>query len=182
MKKLILIIGLALAGQGLMAQEFALSTNAVDYANGGTLNLEASMGLARHFSLNAGVKYNPFEYGEGEDMKLYNQRLFSVGSRWWPWHIYSELWVGVKAQYQEFRMGGLKSEETTEGDRYGGGVAIGYSKLVGKHFNIDVGVGLWAGYAIYTKYSCQTCGSIVEKSKGPFVLPNDLILGLNYIF
>jgi len=182
MKRILLIVCLALAGTSLWAQEFAVSTNVADYANGGTLNVEASMGLARHFTVNAGAKYNPFEYGQGDDLKLLNQRTFSVGSRWWPWYIYSELWLGVKAQYQEFRTGGLRSQETREGDRYGGGLAIGYSKLMGKHFNIDVGVGLWGGYEVYTKYTCQTCGSIVEQSQGPFILPNDFILGVNYIF
>ena len=32
------------------------------------------------------------------------------------------------------------------GDAYGGGLATGYSILVNRWFNIDLGAGVWAGY------------------------------------
>ena len=41
---------------GARAQELAVSTNVVDYANLGTLNLEASYGFDRHWTVNAGLK------------------------------------------------------------------------------------------------------------------------------
>ena len=39
---------LSFCAAGLRAQEFALSTNFADYAEFGTLNVEASYGVARH--------------------------------------------------------------------------------------------------------------------------------------
>lgn len=183
MKKIIATTALMLAaGLALAAQEVALSTNLADYAALGTMNMEATYGFARHWSVNAGVKYNPFSFGEGEKAKQLRQRAVSAGARFWPWHIYSGWWMGAKVQYQEFNEGGLVSPETSEGDRYGGGLAAGYSRMLGKHFNLDLGLGMWAGYSVYTTYACQVCGRKVDSGSRFFVLPNDVILGINYIF
>ena len=102
-----------------MAQEISLSTNLADYAGG------AAYGFARHWSAGAGIKYNPFSFGRGEEESMLRQRLISAGTRWWPWHIFSGWWMGAKLQYQEFAQGGIVSSETTEGDRFGGGISAG---------------------------------------------------------
>ena len=95
------VMQLALAGcftsLSASAQELALSTNFVDYARTGTANLETSYALARHWSVNVGVKYD-----SGGEMR---QQLYSVGGRYWPWHIYSGWWLSGKMQYQEFYYG-----------------------------------------------------------------------------
>jgi len=183
MKRLILSLALLAAASGaLAAQEVSVSTNVADYLAGGTLNLEAAYGFARHWSVSAGAKYNPFSFGEGEDELLLRQRSFSAGARWWPWHIYSGWWMGAKLQYQEFGEGGLTDPRTMEGDRYGGGLSAGYSRMLGKHFNLDFGLGLWGGYTEYTLYQCQTCGRRLSSGSGVFLLPNDFILAVNYIF
>lgn len=183
MKKMIATAALMLAAiLALSAQELSLSTNLADYAALGTMNMEATYGFARHWSVNAGVKYNPFSFGEGEKAVQLRQRAVSAGARFWPWHIYSGWWMGAKLQYQEFNEGGLVSPETSEGDRYGTGLAAGYSRMLGKHFNLDLGLGLWAGYSVYTTYACQVCGRKVDSGSRFFVLPNDVILGINYIF
>lgn len=183
MKKIIATATLVLAaGLALAAQEVSLSTNLADYAALGTMNMEATYGFARHWSVNAGVKYNPFSFGEGEKAMQLRQRAVSAGARFWPWHIYSGWWMGAKLQYQEFNEGGIVSPETSEGDRYGGGLAAGYSRMLGKHFNLDLGLGMWAGYSVYTTYACQVCGHKVDSGSRFFVLPNDVILGINYIF
>ena len=96
MKKIIATTALMLAaGLALAAQEVALSTNLADYAALGTMNMEATYGFARHWSVNAGVKYNPFSFGEGEKAKQLRQRAVSAGARFWPWHIYSGWWMGA---------------------------------------------------------------------------------------
>lgn len=61
----IIILALAVLPHCAGAQEFAVSTNLADYADLGTLNFEASYGIARHWSLVAGAKYNPFTYKTG---------------------------------------------------------------------------------------------------------------------
>ena len=164
------------------AQNFAVATNVLDYVDLGTLNLEASCGIARHWSLLAGIKYNPFHYGEGSAEVADCQRSVEAGARFWPWHIYSGWWFSGKMQYQEFNDAAPVTLETSEGDRYGAGIAGGYSKMLGKHFNLDFGLGLWTGYTTYVTYACPTCGRIIGSGQRLFILPNDLMIALSYIF
>lgn len=171
-------------GRHACAQGASVSTNIVDYAQLGTLNVEASCGVARHWSLSAGVKYNPFSF-ENEKLQTpmqSRQRAVAVGTRYWPWHIYSGWWIAGKMQYQEYNEGGIRSPETSEGNRYGGGLSGGFTYMLHKHFNVEVGVGLWAGHQTYTTYACPVCGRIVAKGDGVFMRPNDFLLSLSYVF
>ena len=156
------------------AQELSFSTNIVDYASTGTANLEASYGFTRHWSISAGMKYDAGGMAK--------QQVYSLGGRYWPWHIYSGWWFSGKMQYQEFNDAERTTKETSEGDRYGAGIAGGYSRMLGRHINLDLGIGLWTGYTRYVTYACPTCGRIIGSGKGIFILPNDITLGLSYIF
>lgn len=182
MRKTLLMAGL-LYGFLAGAQNYALSSNMADLADMGTINLELSCGLARHWSLSAGAKYNPFTYGEpGPSQAQDRQRLFSLGARWWPWHVWSGWWLSAKWQYQEFNTGGIRSPLTEEGDRFGGGIGAGYAWMLSPHFNLDVGLGGWAGYGRTVTYACPRCGRIVDSGSGFFLLPNDLLFSITYIF
>ena len=115
------------------AQNVAVTTNVLDYVNFGTLNVEASCGIARQWSLSAGVKYNPFSFGEGKGEFADRQRSIDAGARFWPWHIYSGWWLSGKLKWQEYNRGGLLSEGSVEGDRYGGSLGAGYSFMLNTH-------------------------------------------------
>lgn len=171
---LLLLFACCLSSVWADAQELSFSTNIVDYARTGTANLEASYGFTRHWTVNAGMKYDA-----GGSAR---QQLFSVGGRYWPWHIYSGWWLCGKMQYQEFNEAVNPALETCEGDRYGAGFSGGYSRMLGRHFNLDLGVGLWTGYTSYVTYACPTCGRIIGSENRLFILPNDLMIALSYIF
>ena len=156
------------------AQELSFSTNFIDYARSGSANLEASYGFSRHWTVSAGVKYD----AGGNN----RQQLYSFGGRYWPWHIYSGWWLSGKMQYQEFNEASAPGQATSEGDRYGAGFAGGYSKMLGKHLNLDMGIGFWTGYSRYVTYACPSCGRITDNGNKLFVLPNDLMVALSYIF
>lgn len=164
------------------AQELSVSTNVADYINFGTLNMEASYGFARHWSAGADVKYNPFTFTSDSGQKQNRQRSFSAGIRYWPWHIYSGWWIAGNLRCQEYNVGGVKSEETSEGDRLGGGVQGGYSYMISQHLNLNVGAGVWAGKDTYMVYACPRCGRVVDSGSKFFFLPSDIILSLAYIF
>lgn len=164
------------------AQKVSVSTNAVDIANFGTLNAEVSVAVARHWSLNAGVRYNPWTFGEGVDAKQNRTRTVSAGARWWPWNVYSGWWAGARAQWEEYNRGGLRSARTEEGDAYGLALSGGYSLMVHPNINIDFGLGLWGGYKKYTVYRCPTCGKIEEQGSKVFVMPSDVIVSLMFTF
>lgn len=180
----LLIFAALLLPLSLHSQEMSVGTNLATCAYFGTMNLEAGYGLAQHWTATAGVRYNPFSYGgpEVSDIRQAKQRTVSMGTRYWPWHIFSGWWLAGKVQYQEYNVGGIRSRMTTEGDRYGAGAAFGYTYMLGAHFNVEAGLGMWAGLDNYVTYECPECGRRIEGGRKVFFLPNDIILTLSYVF
>ena len=170
------------AVQGLRAQQYALSTNLADYAGGGTLNLEGSRSVSRHWTLLAGVKYNPFGYGAGGEAHFRKQRLLAAGARYWPWHVYSGWWLLGRLQLQEFHDAGLEERTSREGDRFGASLGAGYARMLTPHWNLDLGAGFWAGHERYVAYACLRCGQRTDAGGRIFFLPADIILSVSYIF
>ena len=166
------------------AQQASVSTNLAGLANWGTLNCEASYAVARRWSLTAGLRYNPFTYPGGADdgVRQFRQRTLALGTRYWPWHIYSGWWLSAKAQYQEYNIGGFVSPETREGDRIGAALGGGYTYMLGPHFNLEAGAGVWAGRDWYTLYACPVCGRTLDKGNRKFLMLNEVLLGLTYVF
>lgn len=166
------------------AQNASLGTNLAGYANFGTLNCEASLGVARRWSVTAGLRYNPFTFPGGAQggPREFRQRTVALGTRFWPWHIYSGWWLAAKAQYQEYNVGGFVSPETREGDRVGGALSAGYTYMIGPHFNVEAGAGVWAGRDWYTLYSCPSCGRTLDKGNAKFLMLNEILLGVTYVF
>ena len=48
--------------QTVEAQNVAISTNAVDWLNFGTANIGVGVDVSRHFSVEAGARYNPWSF------------------------------------------------------------------------------------------------------------------------
>lgn len=172
------------SGQNLSAQKFSVSTNLAGYLNFGTLNIEASYPVARHWCITAGAKYNPFTFNLGQDKQdaRSKQQLYAAGVRYWPWHVYSGWWIAGKVQYQEYNIGGITSPSVREGDRYGAAISGGYAYMFGKHFNIEFGAGIWSGLDKYTKYACPVCGPKEDSGKKIFILPSDIIIAFSFVF
>ena len=164
------------------SQNYSVGVNVLDCADLGTMNLEASCGIARRWTVSAGVKYNPFTWGEDSRPFADRQRSVEAGARYWPWHIYSGWWMAGKVKYQEYNTGGIVSPASTEGDRYGGGLSAGYTFMLNTHLNLDVGLGLWSGLDRYVVYECVRCGRMTGGGEKFFVLPNDILLSISYIF
>ena len=166
------------------AQKWSLSTNIVDWANLGTMNVEAGIAVSQHWSVMAGARYNPWTFNEGNEETQFQNRKqsYHVGVRAWPWHIYSGWWFAAHAQYQEYNRGGLVSRDTEEGDAVGLGLSLGYTLMLHKKLNVEFGIGGWGGYKWYTEYQCPKCGMIINNGEKWFVLPNELKISLMYIF
>lgn len=180
--RLILVVGGILVGCTLYGQKFSVNTNLAGYANLGTLNAEVSYGVARKWTVNVGAKYNPFSF-EGKNGEFRNkQQTYAAGMRFWPWHIYSGWWVAAKLQYQEYNSGGIISPQTEEGDKWGMGLTAGYTYMLHPNFNLEFGIGLWGGMKKYAVYSCPTCGLTLDSGTKAFILPNDIVLGVSYVF
>lgn len=166
------------------AQTVSLSTNLLDYACLGTLNADVSYSLSRRWSVTAGARYNPFTFRKGDPDKQFQlrQQSYSLGARLWPWHTWSGWWFAGKLRYQEYNSGGIRSLETREGDRFGAGLYAGYTYMLTSHLNIEFGLGLWSGLDVYRCYSCPVCGVTLESGKAHFILPDDIMISLAYVF
>ncbi len=175
---------LSLGGAECMAQRFSVSTNLLDYASLGTMNVEGSYSVSRRFSITACARYNPFTFRKSvpEKQIRLRQQSYGIGIRMWPWHTWSGWWFAGKARYQEYNFGGLVSRETSEGDRAGMGLYAGYTHMLGPHFNIEFGLGVWGGVDFFRTYSCQVCGMTMDEGRKAFVLPDDLMISLVYVF
>lgn len=166
------------------AQKLSISTNVLGYAALGTLNVDASYSVSRHWSVVAGARYNPFTYNAGDPGRQFQmrQQSYAAGVRLWPWHVLSGWWFSSKIRYQEYNFGGVLSKEAIEGDRLGLGLYAGYTYMISRHFNLEFGVGLWGGADFYQRYSCTLCGLSLDSGRKAFVLPDDLALSLVYVF
>lgn len=177
------------------AQRYSVSSNLVEWANLGTMNVEGSVAVARHFSLHAGLRYNPWTFRPGDpDDRLVDplgdterqfenrKQAYAIGARWWPWYIYSGWWVYARGQYMEYNRGGLIHHTAEEGDAFGLGVGLGYTYMLHKNWNIEFGAGAWGGVTMYTDYRCTNCGSVVSEGTKFFFLPDDVFLSLIYVF
>ena len=184
MKRLLLCIPLVSGCCLVRAQKVSISTNVLGYAELGTMNVDVSYALSRKWSLVAGARYNPFTFHKGDPSRQFQsrQQSYSLGARLWPWHIWSGWWFAGKLRYQEYNEGGIISRKTEEGDRFGAGLYAGYTHMLSSHFNLEFGVGLWAGLAAYRQYSCPVCGLTLSSGNKFFMLPDDFIISLAYVF
>lgn len=180
--RLLLILLLSFGTVCSNAQQFSVSTNMLDYLALGTINADFSYAFSRHWSAMIGARYNPFTYGEGDGQLQYRQQSYSVGVRMWPWHILSGWWFASKIRYQEYNTGGIISSQTQEGDRFGIGLYSGYTHMLSHRFNLEFGIGFWGGLDKYTRYSCPRCGIRNDEGSGTFILPDDWVISLVYVF
>ena len=166
------------------ARKFSASANLIGYARLGTLNAELSYSPARHWSVTAGARYNPWTFRTSGQRKQFQmrQQSYALGARFWPWHVYSGWWIAGKLQYQEYNMGGIISRRTEEGDRAGVGFTAGYAYMLSENLNLEFGLGFWGGVKQYTEYTCPACGVTVASGIKGFILPDDLIVSISYVF
>ena len=191
--RIVTAISLLLAATSLSAQRFSLSTNLLDWANLGTVNVQAGLSFSRHLTLHAGARYNNWNFGSAEKGTAFQNRArtAAVGLRYWPWNVYSSWWFSGKLALEEYNRGGFfKRTLTEEGVAAGLALGAGYSRMLTDHWNLDFGLGLWTGKAWYTQYACPRCGRIVTRDEKPvqdatkwFLWPSqDIQVTLTYIF
>lgn len=161
-----------------------MSTDLLGYARLCTFNIDASYAVSRHWSLVAGARYNPFTFNAGDPERQfqYRQQSYSVGMRLWPWHIWTGWWFAGKMRYQEYNTGGIISPSTVEGDRFGAGLYCGYTHMLTSCLNLEFGLGLWGGMEKSRRYDCPACGLRQASRNGFFIMPDDFIIALVYVF
>lgn len=167
------------------AQNVALSTDSVDWANLATINMEVGIGVHQHFSMQIGAKYNPWNFKTQKlGLPLYNkQKTAYVGLRYWPRNVFSGWWVGAHARYSDYMETGIWRHALDTGKALGGGLSFGYTLALHKNFNLEFGTGLWAGRKLsHTLYCCPDCMKVRESGPESFVALNDISIAVVYVF
>ena len=165
-------------------RSFALSTNLLSWLNLGTINVEAQYEVARHWTVEGKIKYNPWTLNKGVVGQFQeDQRGFAIGARWWPWYSFAGWWIGMDAQYKNYRTGGLPWFKTPEqGTAVGASLGFGYSVLITKWFNLDFGISGWAGHKNFTNFEDSRFLTPTGKGNKWFVAPNELSVSAVFIF
>lgn len=167
------------------AQDWTVSTNAIMWADFGSLNVDVSRTFAQHFSAHIGGRYNPWYFKRGTQDQFQNRKRGAwVGLRYWPWYANSGWFIQAKAQWQEYNyyLPGLTPVKE-EGDRFGGVLGGGWAMMVNKHFNIEFGLGVFAGTTIYNEDLLPEKGRrITQHAQKFFVLPDELSVNFVFVF
>ena len=169
---------------------YDLSTNFFDWADLGTINVDFGMSFARHFSFQAGLKYNPwnFKINKGPITQMRNQqKSISVGVRYWPWYVFSGWWLCGKVQYCDYSETGVWRQALDMGKALGAGLSTGYTIMLNKKFNIEIGAGFWGGRLLeHAMYHCpDECferDDAYERGPKNFIALNDLNVSFHWVF
>ena len=155
-------------------QKFAISTNVIDYLDRGTINLGVSLALSRHVSGELQYRNNPFRHGSGNDVILNQKTVYAIGARYWPWICFSGWWIkgGIQAEnyIRQNYIPVIYGEALKKGTGFGASIGGGYSLMLSKNFNIDLGADIWGGL------------DTTSEGNKAFILPNNLYLCIAYVF
>lgn len=185
LKTLIIAASVFLSAGGVCsAQTWSVGTNAGDWLALGTINAEAGVSVARHLTVTAGARLNPWTFrgNDPQNQVQYRQQTYNAGLRYWPWYVYSGWWLGAGGQYQEYNRGGITGRTAEEGDAWGATLSGGYTMMLHRNLNVEFGASLFGGYALYTTYACPQCGKVTDAGTKWFVIPNSLIASLIWVF
>lgn len=180
-----LIVVFSIVTLSARAQKVAISTNAVNWAYLATVNLEAGVRVHQHFSIQAGARYNPWNFKTQKlSLPLYNHQTTAyAGFRYWPRYVFSGWWFGAQAQLTDYEETGVWRHALDIGKAIGGGMSFGYTLMLYENLNIEFGAGIWAGRRYeHVLYCCPDCMLVRESGPGNFVALNDISISLMYVF
>lgn len=192
LKKLLLsLIATFTISLALNAQNVAIKTNLLADV---TLNVDAGVevGLAPRWSLDLTGQYN----GWSIDGHKWKHWFAQPEARFWFCDRFNGHFLGIHALGGQYGIGNLKngikflgsdfsqlSDNRFEGWAVGGGIAYGYSWILGNHWNIEAEIGIGYLYTRYDKYECVECGRRVESDKSHnYFGPTKAAVNLVYIF
>ena len=118
-------------------------------------------------------------------MPVYNkQATVNAGVRYWPWYVFSGWWVGAKVRYTDFDHCGILLPKNYVGQSIGAGLSAGYTWMLNKHLNLEVGAGIWGGrhleYEVYRRSALRK--QLLDEGARNFYGLDDVAVTLMYVF
>lgn len=186
MKRILVFLLLFAGCAGAKAQrDIGLTVNFADLANLGTLNLAGELTVGERTALEAGARYNNWNFRCDCDSRAFQdrRRTFYAGAREWFADSCRGVWMTARLQVEEYNRGGLFSNPSTEeGDAFGAVLGAGYSWRRNRNWRFDAGATVMAGGKRYSIYASPRCGRCLTGGKcGAFIRHDSFILSLTYI-
>lgn len=185
-RKLLGILLLALVSMAASAQHTAVKTNVMYWATA-TPNIALETRMARKWTAELSVGYNPFTFSDNKKLK---HIAIQPEVRYWLCSPYEGHFFGMHLIYSHYNAGGIDvpfglfsnlKRYRFQGDLGAAGIGYGYSwMLPGNHWSIEAEIGLGVGITKYGKYECATCGSKVADEKKTFFMPTKAALSVVY--
>lgn len=154
-------------------------------------NLGVEVGLKPHWSLDLTGELNLWTI-DGHKWKHW---LAQPEARYWFCEYFAKHFVGVHALGGQYNFGFINNDVKFLGSdfsrltnyRYqgwavGGGIAYGYSFLLGRHWDIELEIGIGYLYTKFKEYECKECGKFVDKGSHNYFGPTKAAVNLVYVF
>lgn len=189
MKKIQLILIVLLACSVLpkvQAQKIGIKSNLL-YDATTTFNLGVEFGLARKWTLDIPVNYNPWKFSDGARLRHWG---IQPEIRYWFCERFRRTFVGLHGHYADFNVGGFPDwsfisknmqENRYEGHLYGAGVSVGHAWILKKRWGIEATIGFGYARIVYDKYPCTECGSMIKSSNKDYFGPTKVGISLIYL-
>jgi len=189
MNKRIVLLIMVLAGiimPNVSAQKIAVKSNLL-YDATTTVNLGLEFGLARKWSLDVPVNYNPWKLNDGARLKHWG---IQPELRYWSCERFNRWFFGLHGHYADFNVGGFPDwsfisenmqQNRYQGHLYGGGLSVGRSWIIRKRWSIEATIGVGYARINYDKYPCAECGTKIEKTGKNYFGPTKAGLSLIYV-
>lgn len=155
------------------------------YDAAATPNLSLEVRLARRWTLDMGVGFNPFPLSD-EKFPKWRHLSVSLAPRYWFCGAFNRGFISFNAAYAMYNVAGDSyvlgwmypqvKEHRYFGHAAMGGVSAGWHFAFSPHFSIELEGGVDAGYSWYDEYECKHCGTKTNNGGRWLVLPK---VGIN---
>lgn len=154
-----------------------------------TPNLQLEFRLDGHWTLQAGVGFNPFPLRD-EVIPKWRHLSAELAPRYWFCEAFARDFVSLNIAYAHYNVAGGKYPigwlykdvltNRLQGDAVMLGASYGWTWNVARHFNIELEGGIEGGLAWYDRYECVHCGKLkAAREHRWFALPR---LGVNIVW
>lgn len=191
MKKLLLLLLFAVGtAAGAKGQDVGLKTN---FLSDGFLspNLGIEIGLAPRWTVDLTGQVNFWNVNSHR----WRHWIAQPEARYWFCDRFSRHFVGVHALGGDFNVGMIKNDihflgtdfskltdRRYQGWLVGAGVAYGYAFILGRHWNLELELGVGYAYLNFGEFECSECGRKVGEGDHHYVGPTKAAINLVYVF
>lgn len=167
--------------------EWVALKNNLLYDAAATPNLQVEVRLAKQWSLELGVGFNPFPLDDTKFPK-WRHLSVSVAPRYWFCNVFNRDFVSVNMAYVHYNVAGNAypvswmynqvKDSRYQGDALLAGASYGWHFAISPHFSIELEAGVDAGYSWYDQFECVHCGKKKASGGRWVVLPK---AGINLV-